>query len=217
MNYAQARKNMVECQLLPNKLTNPALIDAFSLTPREDFVAQDMKAVCYMDEYVQSGAGRSLFPPQVLAQLLQGLAVEASHKVLVVACGTGYSTAILHHISPHVWAQEDNEELRDISRHVFAGTIPNGIVWVKGPPQQGYQAAAPYDRILLNEPADVIPETIKTQLKDGGKIAAVIKGQDALMEATIFTRSGKTFFAEVLFDTYGPVYEAFKAEENFVF
>ncbi len=217
MNYAEARKNMVECQLLPNKLTNPELIQAFADVPREDFVAQEMKAVCYMDEYVTSGANRSLFPPQVLAQMLQALDVSEDHKVLVVACGTGYSSALLRKVTPNVWAQEDNEELRDISRHMFGGKGSETINWVKGSAQTGYKKEAPYDHILLNEPADVVPEDIKAQLKDGGKLVAVLKGVDGLMEATVLTRSGKTFFTETLFETHGVSYEAFKEEENFVF
>lgn len=217
MDYVEARKNMVECQLLPNKLTNSTLIDAFAAVPREDFVAQDMKAVCYSDDYVESGAARSLFPPQVLAQLLQALDVQAQHKVLVVASGTGYSAAILRKITADIWALEDNEELRDISRHMFGGHGAEHIHWVKGPVQKGHKAAAPYDRILLNEPADVVPEDVKAQLKDGGKLAAILRGEDGLMEATIITRQGKTFFSEALFETHGKVYEAFKAEENFIF
>ncbi|MDE0724000.1 MAG: hypothetical protein OSB62_04815 [Alphaproteobacteria bacterium] len=217
MNYIEARKNMVECQLLPNKLTSPNLIDAFASVPREDFVAQEMKPVCYMDDYVASGSERSLFPPQVLAQLLQGLDIQAEHKVLVAACGTGYSCSIIRKITPHVWGLEDNEELRDISRHMFGGKGADTIHWVKGAAQKGNKKEAPYDRILLDEPADVIPEDIKSQLKDGGKIAAVVKGADGLMEATILTRSGKTFFTETLFETHGISYEPFKEEENFVF
>ena len=49
-NFAVARQNMVDNQIRANKVTDPALIEAFSSIPREDFVPPDKEAVAYVDE-----------------------------------------------------------------------------------------------------------------------------------------------------------------------
>ena len=70
-DFAKARRNMVDCQLRTNKVTDRALLAAFEETPRERFADPACQSIAYADEKVPMGNGRFLAPPMVLARLLQ--------------------------------------------------------------------------------------------------------------------------------------------------
>ena len=54
-NFAIARQNMVDNQIRANKVTDPALIEAFLSIPREDFVPTGKETVAYVDEDLSLG------------------------------------------------------------------------------------------------------------------------------------------------------------------
>lgn len=217
MDFLQARQNMVDCQLKPNNITDRRVLEAFATIPREWFVENQTRSRAYSDEYISCGDGRQLLPPVVLARLVQGLTLESSDKVLVVAAGTGYASLIISRIAQTVVALEENQNLRDVARHVFCELETKNIQWVKNPLQEGWAESAPYDKMIINVAVEEVPQALFDQLKPGGKLATVVKGNDGLMEATILTKNGKNWFAEPLFETHGSPYGAFKSEERFVF
>ncbi len=69
-DYAARRVHMVEGQIRPNKVTDPALIEALSRLPREDFVPEAFRGVAYVDEDLEIAPGRYIMEPVVLARLL---------------------------------------------------------------------------------------------------------------------------------------------------
>jgi len=105
-DFATARHNMVESQIRTNKVTDAAIIDAFEIVPRELFVPKNLMGVAYVDEDLSIGNGRVLMEPMVFARLLQVALPDASDEVLDVACGCGYSTAILSRLTGTVYGIE---------------------------------------------------------------------------------------------------------------
>ena len=97
-DFAAARANMVESQIRPNKVTDPALIRALATLPRERFVRAERRPLAYVDEDLALGGGRFLMEPMVLARLIQTAAPEAGEIALVVGCGTGYAAAVLSRV-----------------------------------------------------------------------------------------------------------------------
>ena len=89
-NFAVARQNMVDNQIRANKVTDPALIEAFLSIPREDFVPSDKEAVAYVDEDLPIGEGRFLIEPMVMSRLLQEANINETDIVLDVGCCTGF-------------------------------------------------------------------------------------------------------------------------------
>ena len=75
VDYAQARRNMVDSQIRTNKVVDPAILAAFSDIARERFVEPQFRAVAYLDEDLPLGAGRCMMEPMVLARLVQALAI----------------------------------------------------------------------------------------------------------------------------------------------
>ena len=94
-DFAAARTAMVESQLRPQGVTDPAVIQAMSTVAREKFLPPETRPLAYVDRAVLMGDGRFLPAPAVLGSLLTQMMPVAGHRALVVGAGTGYSAAVL--------------------------------------------------------------------------------------------------------------------------
>src|SRR5215211_6185483 len=86
-DYAAARQAMVDSQLRPEGVSDPAVIAAMSLVPREQFVPDEQKLLAYIDRSVPLGEGRALPAPAVLGLLLTALAPVRGERALLVGAG----------------------------------------------------------------------------------------------------------------------------------
>ena len=94
-NFEILRQRMVDSQIRVNDVTDHRVIRAFGQTPRELFVPSGQKPFAYGDRDIPINAERFLLSPMVLAKVIQALQVESTNVVLDIACGSGYSAAIL--------------------------------------------------------------------------------------------------------------------------
>ena len=88
-DFALARRNMIDGQLRPNRVTNAQLLAAIGELPRERFLPEAARSVAYADDDVPLGNGRYLMEPMVLARLIQTLQPRPEDRALVVASGRG--------------------------------------------------------------------------------------------------------------------------------
>jgi len=105
-DFALARRNMVDGQLRPNRVTNSQLLAVIGALPREKFLVDGLRSVAYSDEDVPLGNGRFLMEPMVLARLIQTLQPRETDRALVVASGRGYGAALLARLVKSVVAVE---------------------------------------------------------------------------------------------------------------
>ena len=84
MDLSFLRKNMVDCQLKPNKIINLNLIDAFLNVPREIFVNKKNINRCYLDVNIDLSKNRFLLNPMVSARLIQSLNISKDDTVLTI-------------------------------------------------------------------------------------------------------------------------------------
>ena len=105
-DFVLARRNMVDGQLRPNRVTNTQLLAAIGDLPRERFLPAGLQSVAYADDDVPLGKGRFLMEPMVLARLIQTLQPQPEDKALVVASGAGYGAALLARLVKSVVAVE---------------------------------------------------------------------------------------------------------------
>jgi len=167
---ATARRMMVDGQVRTADVTNPELIAAMLAVPREAFVPPALVGQAYLDSDIAVGAGRVLLKPMVFAKLIQAAHVGAGDHVLDVACGTGYSSAVLSRIVGSVVALEEDAALARRAREALAAAGAGAAEVVTGPLTAGWPAAAPYDLILLNGATEIVPDTLGRQLKPTGRL-----------------------------------------------
>lgn len=221
-DFTTARANMVESQIRPNAVTDRRVIDAFADIAREAFVPKSLQAIAYMDEDIPirdaSSAGeRHLMLPMVLARLVQLAEIEAGDVVLDVGCCLGYSTAILARLADAVVSLECDEDMANAAIEILVDQGVDNAAVVTGPLNEGYPSQGPYDAIVLNGSVPSVPESLLRQLKDGGRLVAVVT-EGALGRARLFIRHGDVFAERVAFDaTVAPLPGFDVREPAFVF
>jgi len=181
-DFAAARRMMVDCQVRTSDVTDLRLIAAMLDVPRERFVPAVNADLAYLDLDLPTtrdrGAGpvRALLKPMVLAKMLQAAAVDDSDRVLDVGCASGYSSAVLARLAHSVVALEQDPALARFAFEALASVSAANVTVETGPLTEGFAAKAPYDVILLNGAAEVLPEALRRQLKDGGRLLAIMGG-----------------------------------------
>lgn len=180
VDFERQRLTMVESQLRPNEVTDRRILAAMATLPRERFVPPRLSLLAYMDESVKvfpaiDGApARFLLAPMVLARLVQLASVQPDDKVLDVGCATGYSTAVLAQLARSVIGLEPEPELAVSAGVALRDLAIKNVEIVGGVLDRGYPQGGPYDAILLNGSVQEIPEAFFGQLREGGRVVAVV-------------------------------------------
>lgn len=216
-SFFEARKNMVDNQLRPNKVRAGTLLQRFMDVPREEFADSSHQHQAYADTLFPIKTDRVMFAPMTLARMLQSLDLSQEDNVLILAGGTGYTAAIIAPLVQKVTLVEEDGYLLDIAKKEALEQNITNIEFKQGKPEKGAPEEGPFSCIIFDAAIEEIPEEIIRQLKDGGKIAAVFTEEGDTKHATIFTKTGKTLFSNALFETKAQVLSNFKKQERFVF
>jgi protein-L-isoaspartate(D-aspartate) O-methyltransferase len=222
IDFGRLRQSMVDSQIRPNDVTDLRLIAAMLELPRERFVPASRADLAYLDDDlpVREAAGgrpaRYLVEPMVLAKLIQALDLGSGDRVLDVGCTTGYSSAVLARLAGQVVGLEEDPELAAIARNNLAQAGVSNVEIVSAPLRTGAPERGPFDAILVNGAVELIPEAIFEQLKEGGRLAAVVRANPP-GRATLFVRTAGVISPRPLFDAAVPPLPGFEAPRGFVF
>lgn len=219
MDSAVQRRNMVDSQVRPNDVTDRRIARAMLDVPREAFVPPSKRAVAYMDANLavtgdRDGGARVLLAPRTLAKLIQHLELADDAVVLDVAPATGYSTAVLAHMTRRVVAVESDTAMAAGMKSVLDGMGLANAEVVAGPAGQGLPDRAPFDAILIGGKIADVPAALLNQLKDGGRLVAIVD-QRGVGKATEWRRYGMSFDRRPLFDAEAPVLPGFEPKAEF--
>jgi protein-L-isoaspartate(D-aspartate) O-methyltransferase len=217
MDFELARRNMVDNQVRTNRVTDSLVISALRAIPRELFVPADEKGVAYVDDDLAVAPGRYLMEPMILARLLQLAEVQRTDAVLDVGCATGYSSAVLAKMASSVVALEEDADLVNWASETLLGLGIDNAVVVQGKLPEGLADQGPYDVIFVNGAVDRVPEGLREQLADGGRLVAVVRGEKGVGHATLVTRSGNAFGHRTDFDANARILPGFARLPTFVF
>ncbi len=222
IDFAAARRMMVDCQVRPSDVTDLRLIAAMLEVPRERFLPAATAALAYLDldasvrDGADKAAPRYLLKPMLLAKLIQAAEVAETDAVLDVGCATGYSSAILARIAGSVVALEEDEALTRRAQEVLSALGAASVSVVTGPLVAGWPGRAPYDVIVMQGATEVEPRMLFSQLKNGGRLVCV-HGRGATGKAMIYRRTGEHVSGWPLFDAAAAVLPGFAEIPAFVF
>jgi len=219
MNFADARKWMVDGQVLPNKVTDPRIIQAMLELPRHLFVPPASTARAHADEDVPLGHGRVLLQPMMMARLAQLAQLRMGETALVLGAGSGYGAALFARMGAIVTAVEQDPALVAIARGALAqaGVVAPGSVQFLEATPVGGAPTGPFDVIVIEGEVPVIPEAVSDRLAEGGRLVAVRRRPGRSGAAVIGRRTGGSFSVTEAFDCTTAALPGFSAEPSFVF
>ncbi|MEM6555269.1 MAG: protein-L-isoaspartate O-methyltransferase [Pseudomonadota bacterium] len=217
MDFAQARKVMVDSQVRVNDVTSSDVVGAFSTIPRETFVPKSMRASAYAELEIETSEARAMWLPRDLGKLLVGLEPVASDVSLVIGAGAGYSAALLGHMTEAVIALEDDEALVDAMAERFAAIGMDEAVAVQGDLSAGLPDQGPFDIVFIAGMVEDVPQAWLDQLSEGGRLGVVVATGRGVGGARIYKRAGDTFAYREAFECCPPILPGFEATKAFVF
>ena len=216
---AEARFNMVECQIKPGGARDYTITDLISAIPREEFVGSvqrnvaygDLELVCAADEH-----SRTMLTPLAFARLAELAKLSKDDVVLDIAGGTGYSAAVLAGLTTTVITLEENEAFGEKASEIWQEIGIDNAVAVSGPLTEGQAKQGPFDVIFINGCVEDVPQALLEQLSPMGRLVCV-KQVDGSQKAVIFNRIGDSFSSQVAFDLSAPRLEQFDLAKGFEF
>lgn len=223
-DFQELRVKMVDGQVRTTDVTDADILSALLAIPREEFVPARLRALAYIDEDVQIAEGqiaegrpgRFLMRASPFAKLVQLAGVRAGDLVLDVGAGTGYSSAVLARIAGFVVALESDAALAGEAGERLAALGCENVSVVEGPLAAGHAAQAPYDVILVEGAVDEVSPELISQLKDGGRLVAVV-GEGNSGRATLWLKEDGLVSSRAAFNAAVPALDAFRREPAFEF
>ena len=216
MDFAAARQNMVDCQILPNRVDDQRIVDALLKIPREKFVPDNLTGIAYVDEIVPLGGQRYVMEAMVVARLLQTAALNAEDVALSIGCGTGYATAVLAQIVDTVVAVEPDKGLAQKANENLAAIGLDNVAVVEGKLEDGNIGQGPYNVIFFDGAVQTVPDAICDQLAEGGRLVAIVAGE-RVGTAYLYSRFGGVISKREVFDAGTPLLPGFGKQKAFVF
>ncbi len=214
-DFALQRRNMVESQVRPSDVTDRRIIAAMLDVPREEFAPEERRQLAYMDGDVTIAAAqpgrppRSMMSPRVFAKLLDLAEFEPSDVVLDIGTGSGYSAAVIGKLVDKVVGLECDAGLAAKATKSLASLSIANVAVVQGELGKGWPAAAPFAAIVCEGSVSTIPYELLPQLKDGGRLVAVLN-EGAGSRAVVWRRLGDSFDRREVFDAAAPPLPGFE-------
>lgn len=221
IDFAAARRHMVDGQVRTSDVTDPRIIAAMLEIPRERFVPAAQADLAYLDLDVPVSPPhapmRRLLKPMVLAKLLQAAEIKESDLALDVGCTTGYSSAVLARLAASVVAQEEDAAFAQTAADNLRSFGDGRVTVVTGALVDGCAPHGPYDVIILEGTSEIAPRRLLRQLKDGGRLVAVVGRRPATKAMLYRAVTGADVNGRPLFDAAAPLLPGFAAPPAFVF
>lgn len=216
MDFARARYLMVESQVRPSDVTDTRIIAAMRALPRERFAPAHKRSLAYADLELEVSPDRTLLRPRDLAKLIQAMAPRENERGLEIAGATGYGAAVLAACCAEVHSLDPDPNLSFAARAALESSGVTKVRTVSTAARDGWADAAPYDLILLNGAAEIVPQTWFDQLAPGGRLAVIVRDGPA-GAARIYTRSQETIAYRVDFDAAPPLAPGLERAPSFSF
>jgi len=191
-NQAEARARMVDEQIASRGVADARVLEAMRAVPRHEFVEHPDRFVAYADRALPIGLRQTISQPYMVAVMTEALALSDRARVLEIGTGSGYQAAILATLAADVISIERHEALASQARQRFRRLGYHNVRVVVGDGSLGWAESAPYDGIIVTAGAPAVPDSLRRQLAEGGRLVIPV-GNEYLQHLLIITRHDDTF------------------------
>ena len=186
----------IDEQLVARGVRDPRVLEAMRRVPRHEFVLHDAQRLAYADRALPIGDGQTISQPYMVAAMTEALQLQGHERVLDVGTGSGYQAAILAELARDVVTIERRADLADAARERLARLGYRNARVIVGDGSVGREEDGPFDAILVAAASPRVPESLKRQLADGGRLVIPVGSPDE-QRLTIVTRQGHDFVESV--------------------
>jgi protein-L-isoaspartate(D-aspartate) O-methyltransferase len=169
-DWTAQRKRMVEEQIRSRGVKDRAVLTAMRQVPRHEFVPEESRAESYGDFPLPIGYEQTISQPYIVAYMTEALALSKGQKALEVGTGSGYQAAVLAAMGVEVYTIEIVEPLGIRAGELLARLGYENVHTRVGDGYDGWPEAAPFDGIIVTAAPTSIPEPLKQQLREGGRL-----------------------------------------------
>ena len=170
---------------------DPKVLEAIGRVPRHRFVPAAQRPHAYEDRPLAIGHGQTISQPYIVGFMTEALGLRGGETVLEVGTGSGYQAAVLAEIAARVHTIEIVAPLAEEASRLLKHLGYANVEVRAGDGYQGWPEAAPFDAIMVTAAAPRVPEPLKQQLKDGGRL--ILPVGDEWQELVVITRRGDRF------------------------
>lgn len=196
-DYAAARNRMVDRLVRERMLESDAVIGAMRRVERHLFVPEPLRSEAYLDTPLPIGEDQTISAPSIVAKMTELLEPAPDHVVLEVGTGSGYQAAVLAEVVSHVYTIEIVPSLA-ASAEARLTELGYANVTVRcGDGYKGWPEHAPFDGIIVTCAPDEVPQPLKEQLKEGGRMVVPVGDQFGPQWLHVLTKHGSSLVDEV--------------------
>ncbi len=193
-------EDMVQNQIISRGIGNRRVLDAMRRVPRECFLPPSGKgrksnSNAYGDYPIPIGCGQTISQPYIVAYMTDRLDLRANAKVLEIGTGSGYQTAVLAELCQKVYSVERIAYLLKNARKILTDLGYENIEYQIGDGLEGWAEQAPFDGILVTAAVPGIPDVLKQQLADNGRMVTPVGDYRTYQILTVVERIGNRFDA----------------------
>ncbi|MEO8157907.1 MAG: protein-L-isoaspartate(D-aspartate) O-methyltransferase [Betaproteobacteria bacterium] len=188
INFSQRRDAMVENHVAARGIRSQWVLQAMRAVPREAFLPGHLREFAYQDAPLPIAEGQTISQPYIVALMTEALALHGGEKVLEIGTGSGYAAAILAQIAGEVYTVERIGQLAEKAATVLSDLGYRNVHVLHGDGTRGWDEHAPYDAIVVAAGGPEVPESLKSQLKIGGRLVIPVGADRRFQELVRVTR-----------------------------
>ena len=189
--YEKVRQRMVREQVVARGINDQKVIHAMLSVPRHLFVPANYERMAYEDRPLPIGEGQTISQPYIVALMTETLDLNKNMRVLEIGTGSGYQAAILAKIVREVYTIEIIESLGEKAEKLLSGLGYDNVHVKIGDGYKGWPGKAPFDAIIVTCAPTDIPQPLKEQLKEGGRMIIPVGGSIVQELALLEKKKGK--------------------------
>jgi protein-L-isoaspartate(D-aspartate) O-methyltransferase len=195
--FAALRAAMVETQIIRRGVRDPAVLAVMRSVPRHEFVPAEARARAYEDSPIAIGEGQTISQPYIVAAMTAALHLQPTDRVLEIGTGSAYQTAILSRLAAEVYSTEVRPLLARHAATKLASLGYRNVHLFERDGSLGLPEYAPYDAILAAAAAPSVPQPLKQQLAENGRLILPV-GAAEKQQLLLITRSGTSYLSQAL-------------------
>jgi len=179
---------MVEKAIVARGVRDELVLGAMRGVPREAFLPHQLCEFAYTDCPLPIEEGQTISQPYIVAFMTEALALQGGERVLEIGTGSGYAAAVLAEIAADVYTVERIGQLAEKAASTLADLGYDNVHVLHSDGTKGWPEHAPYDGIIVAAGGPTIPESLKAQLKIGGRLVIPVGRDPKIQELVRVTR-----------------------------